>query len=555
MFRLPCSAVPRRSRLLPALLLAIGCGSGTDPDPPSACAGSFPIDLPVGGHEVIDPVVVGDCVTLPAGGSVEAEYLVVVLSANGDESASGASGSFALRVDPGAVAVDRPAAAIRAEGNGAARFHRLLRERERALAHTRPAFSVVSRATGTVVPPVEGTERTFKVCASTACDQFVDVPATARFVGARSAVYLDQTVPPGGYTEAEIDSLGQLFDAHLYPIDTVAFGRESDIDGNGVVAILLSDQVNALSANCASTGQVIVGYFFGLDLTAAPGSNQGEVFYSMVPDPTNALCFGKAFAQRLVGPTFIHEFQHMISYHRHVLLGGGAAEDTWLNEGLSQFAEELGGRQVPNGYCALNNCLNQFATNNLRNASLYLQSPVSAYLVEPGSSGGSLAERGANWLFLRWLADRAPDDSLLGTAVTRALLGADRPGGLTRTGAANVTAAAAVFDPTLAFGTLLGEWHLANYAESVDSLPDATGRLHYASWNLRAAIDVVQPGPYPLRPPSTQGQSLTRSGTLLGGSGDYLRVLQPAGGPVVTLRLTAGNRAVTQPRLAVLRLR
>ena len=79
----------------------------------------------------------------------------------------------------------------------------------------------------------------------------------------------------------------------------------------------------------------------------------------------------------------------------------------------------------------------------------------------------------------------------LGTAVTRALLGADRPGGLTRTAAANVTAVAVVFDPTLAFGTLLGEWHLANYAESVDSLLDATGRLHYASWNLRTAIDVV----------------------------------------------------------------
>ena len=64
----------------------------------------------------------------------------------------------------------------------------------------------------------------------------------------------------------------------------------------------------------------------------------------------------------------IHEFQHMISFNQHVLVRGGNAEETWLNEGLSSFAEELGGRLVPDALCANTDCLTQFSLINLDNA-------------------------------------------------------------------------------------------------------------------------------------------------------------------------------------------
>ena len=73
----------------------------------------------------------------------------------------------------------------------------------------------------------------------------MSVQATAQYVGARSAIFLDDTVPANGYTPADLQTLGTLFDQHLYPIDTTAFGRESDLDGNGVVVILLTDRINA----------------------------------------------------------------------------------------------------------------------------------------------------------------------------------------------------------------------------------------------------------------------------------------------------------------------
>ena len=120
----------------------------------------------------------------------------------------------------------------------------------------------------------------------------------------------------------------------------------------------------------------------------------------------------------------------------------GEAEETWLNEGLSHFAEELGGRLVPDAFCPTTNCLTQYVRDDLSNARDYFNSPESYALVESGTSSGTLPERGANWLFVRWLADQSPTDSVLGTDITRRLNGADSPGGLTITGGQNAAAAA-----------------------------------------------------------------------------------------------------------------
>ncbi len=236
---------------------------------------------------------------------------------------------------------------------------------------------------------------------------------------------MDNAAPAGGYTDTDLDQVKTLFDQYLYPIDTVAFGRESDVDGNGVVIVLLTQLVNALSPDCSTTGRIILGYFFGADLLPPgsnnPGSNDGEVFYGLVPDVNNSRCqVSKEEANSKLPATFIHEFQHMISYNQHVLLRHGSSEDTWLNEGLSHFAEELGGREVPDAQCAPTSCEEEFlGQGDLLNALEYLASPEDFYLIEPGSSTGQLEERGANWLFVRWLADHFGGSTVLGTELTR----------------------------------------------------------------------------------------------------------------------------------------
>jgi hypothetical protein len=552
----------RPLRIAPVLLLAAsaGCGSGdTSPTTTIDCGGVASTALAVGEQAIIDPALQQGCLRLPLAGLQGAEHLIVALSAAGQETANGVQGSFILQATTdtfGPVAVRRPAALAGPAVSAQTSFDVMLRERERGYARDARMKRPVRNGAELRVPPVVGDQRSFKVCQTASCTSFVSVGATAKFVGAHGAIFLDDTVPAGGYTQTDIDSIGTLFEQYLYPIDTTAFGRESDIDGNGVVIALLTDRINALSPNCAQSGQFIAGYFFGLDLLSDPNSNGGEIFYGLVPDPAVPLCFAKDKAQKRLGGTFLHEFQHMISYNRHALLSGGEAEETWLNEGLSHFAEELGGRLVPDAFCPTTNCLTQYARDDLSNARDYLNSPESYALVEAGTSSGTLPERGANWLFVRWLADQSPTDTVLGTDITRRLNGAGSPGGLTTTGGQNAVAAAVLFQPGINFTTLVSQWHLANYAEGRSGFTEPSGRLRYRSWDLAAAFNSLFPAPaYPLRPDSTSGSDYAQGGILRGGSGVHVRIVQPPGGAPVALGLSVKNSGAVQPRYAVVRLR
>ncbi len=155
-------------------------------------------------------------------------------------------------------------------------------------------------------------------CASATADTFVQVPATAVFTGQQVAIFLDDDVPAGGYTQADIDNVGDLFGDHLYGIDTLAFGRESDIDINDQVLVLLSDQVNQLGDCSGSATQAVAGFFFAGDLRRTlPHSNQGEVFYGWVPGACG-ITLGQATT--LLPEVFVHEFQHMINFNQHVLV-------------------------------------------------------------------------------------------------------------------------------------------------------------------------------------------------------------------------------------------
>ena len=534
------------------------CDAGKSSRPSELnCEGAPTVTLAVGDHTVLDPAASDGCIRLAPEG---AEYIVAAVSAAGAETATGVTGSYTIRGgDEGAAAAapSRPTASVQAT-DPSQRFHARLRERERAIASD-PAFHPVSRIhTQAASKPNLGDKRSFKVCQTFGCTGFVDVLATAVYVGSHAAVFLDDTVPAGGYTQAEIDSAGSLFDNYLYPIDTTAFGRESDVDNNGVVMILLSDQVNRLSTTC---GVYVTGYFFGLDLMDDPNSNRGEVFYAMVPNTSGVGCtVPNSFTRRTLAPTLIHEFQHMISYNRHRLLAGGEAENTWLNEGLSLFAEELGGRQVPGAECVggqANSCLTQFIKGDLERAYDYLRNPEATYLVEPGTSSGTLAERGANWLFVRWLADRSTSDSILGTDITRALTGADHPGGVSATGGNNVTAAArSRFDPAADFGMLVGEWQLANCLEGMPAVSDVepTGRLRYRSWNLPAAFSGLVLGPYPLNPHSVPTVPFSLSGLLRAGSGPHIHILSSATPSFLGVSLSTTNAIAVKPRVAVARI-
>jgi hypothetical protein len=432
----------------------------------------------------------------------------------------------------------------------------MLRARERALSESPSAalFDKGRAARSAAVPPVVGEQRTFNVCATRECTTFNEVVSTARVVGQKVAIFLDNAAPAGGYSDPELTDVGNLFDEFLYPIDTLAFGRESDIDGNEVVIVLLTPGVNALSPTCNTTGSVILGYFFGADLlprsSGNPGSNEAEIFYGLVPDPSNPDCdISLGFARSRLPVTFIHEFQHMISFNQHVLVRGGRSEDTWLNEGLSHFAEELGGRLVPNVECPISgSCRQDFMNGNVENAFEYLTSPEDHFLIEPGSSSGELPERGANWLFVRWLVDHFATDSVLGRDLTLRLVAT------TQLGAANVSAQTGAD-----FSVIIPEWQMSNYLDDLAGFSQPAARLRYKTWNLRDPGQTLG-HTYPLVPDVTSGPGYTHTGVLRAGSGRHVLVTQGSSAAAVDLRLTSpsGTEPVSStvdPRIGLVRVR
>ncbi|MHB8838196.1 MAG: hypothetical protein ACYC7F_04515, partial [Gemmatimonadaceae bacterium] len=346
-----------------------------------------------------------------------------------------------------------------------------------------------------------GSTRNFKVITSLEGDKFTTVMGQLRWVGEHLGIYLD-TAASNAYTNDEIDKLGRLFDNELHRTALEWFGPESDLDKNGKVLVFLTPRVNALVAanDCGQFG-FVTGFFYGRDLLPSlPNSNAGEIFYAMVPDPVArySCAHAKSDTQRLVSGTFIHEMQHMVSYFQHVVARGGESEEPWLNEGLSHMAEEMAsklfearfppplGRSTPEQIFP--DSAQAFITPQLLNAFVYLNSTAS-HSVTTYVGSGSLEERGASWLFLRWLGDQKGD------AIFRRLVQTSL------TGVANVEAHAG--EP---FATLFGDFSVALWADSLPDVPRSavSSRYRFLSRNLRQlmAREALVAGfedPFPLK--------------------------------------------------------
>ena len=497
-----------------------------------------------------------------------AEYLLVPQFASG---VPGQTTAFRLGGDTILPAPSAPTPQQLAELSPAERFHTYLRlgdeRRSWGFApETSSAQGLRPQLSTAGSPPGMNSRRVFQVCATTNCSRFDRVVARVRAASAKVVIYVDSLAPAGGLDSTALDSIARLFDQRLYAVDTAAFGRESDIDSNTVVLVLMSNTVNKLvtAQECnLPGGGFIAGFFFGADIDPAfrndSRSNKSEVFYSIVADPAGTLSCAHTAAdvQTFVPVTFIHEFQHMISFNQHVLLRGGTGEVLWLNEGFSHYAEELGGRsyaaspdaQVSNCVSGTTEC--HFYAGDLLNAYSYMDTITKHFLL-PTAGIGTLAERGAAWLFVRYTVDKYAAASTMSAwnALTRSLVGTSQ------TGAQNI--ATVTGDP---FATVVTRWALALYVTDRGGVPP---ELQYDSWNLHAVYAALNarssqfPKVYPLVPTVSAGRDVALTGTLRSGSGIYLRATQAAGDRGFTINFSTPSGAMLNPalvpRLNVIRL-
>src|SRR3989442_137214 len=553
------------SRIGLCSLLAVGCSESTGPLAP--CTPGAPlVSLTAGEYRSADPRPSGSfvlrtvgspgCVAFAANQSgSEIEYLLVPQAATG---MPGGKSSFWLRgATLAASSAPAPAPIAPSVQLGpAARFHEFLRESEQQLYLSNPpTIHPFTAPRVALAPPAQGDIGTFSVCSNLNCTSKTTVTATAKQVGVHIAIFVDNNAPPGGLSDADLLSLRDKFDTLLYVRDTLAFGRETDIDGNTVVIVLMTNAVNEVVSplECSTTG-FVAGYFYGADLIFGQGNN-GEVFYSLVADPSGTLSCAHSVAQvnSLVPVTFIHEFQHMISFGQHYLKRAGAPEVLWLNEGLSHFAEEMGGRR----YLPDTATFCDFVNGDLHNAGQYFSAPQDHYLLATERIG-TLAERSAMWLFVRYLVDQTAASTSLADAdaVTRQL---DQT---TFTGAANVEHVTG-----RPFTETVTHWALANY---VSDLPGFTAppELQYKLWSFRTAYPTLSaacPKPnniplnFPLAPATGPGDVVNLSDTLRAGSGLYFLAQQSAGAAGFTLLFSDGQGFALPdalvPRLNVIRIK
>jgi hypothetical protein len=466
----------------------------------------------------------------------------------------------ALRAPVSSMAVSQPALAG-APGSLQYTFAHSLLARESAGA--RPTIAAARVGANLVVVPPVGSTRSFHV-PSNSTGAFKTVTATLVFVGSNLLLYVDNNAPSNGFTPTQLGNFGTLFDQTFYQLVVNAFGPPSDIDGNGHVIMLMSPVVNGVSpgALCATQGYV-AGFFAPEDLNGSSdaNSNQGEIFYSIVPDPSATASCAHTVDDvgRGVPGTFVHELQHLINFTQHEVVNQTAALASWLDEGMSIVAEELGSEYYENK-CPTPACRSTpsqlfpdssqgFAQSFLFDSYQYALLPDSASITLHSDSDDGFSWRGGAWLLAHYLGDQ------FGTSVYKSL----------ETGPSNgVTAiATATGQP---FPVTFANFGLALYADSFPGLPRTTAPdvNRFKTRNLRqlwARLFVTSNSTtIPLEMPLTLSPITTDTSTYVMSPGtmSFWRLDIPAGQATATIRFANSGggafNATLVPQVAILRL-
>jgi hypothetical protein len=309
----------------------------------------------------------------------------------------------------------------------------------------------------------------------------------------------------------------------------------------------------------------VAGFFEEEDLGGSAGdanSNNGEIFYSIVPDPNGVSSCAHTVADVgfAVPATFMHELQHLISFSQHFVIHNGEPEFGWLDEGMSIVAEELGSlyyeQKCPGTACRTNplqifpDSSQGFVSGFLFDSYAYALRPDTASVTLHDDSDDGFAWRGGDWLLARWLGDQ------FGTGVFKRLEQSPL------TGVANIEAATG--QP---FPSLFANFGLALYSDSLPNVPRTTAPApnRFVTRNVRqlwarvfatSGGDSDFPFAFPIRVASITGDSTAH--TMVPGTSAYYRIDTPTGASSVTIQFASPTgsalSAALRPQIAIFRL-
>ncbi len=509
------------------------------------------LTLSVGQVSLLTDAAAAGCVRLPTGG----DYLVTVQNASTVTGTSmdfqltglggGTTASASLLARAALAVTQVPVADAQAQADWRIRGLERQLQRSAGSGGLAPRAQLAPAAT---VPSV-GDTATFNVLNNLTSNTFTKVKAKVMLVSKHAVIYQDVNVPANGFQTGDFQNFGALFDDPIFPTDSTVFGAPSDIDANGHIVILFTPVVNALSPKGSTS--FVAGFFFGCDLVTVQqcsGSNRAEIFYASVPDPTGSVgpTLSTARILQTTPPVLAHEFTHMIAWNQRVILRGGNSDALWMDEALAHTAEDtVGGVLVNRAVTRADTTLAiSFLSENWRRANDYLPVTASTTLlayVEPGS----LAERGAGWLFLKYLRARFGGGILTKLVQT------------TQSSTDNVTA-----QTNTGWSVLLNDWLVALWADNAPELAGATVDPRYTFPNINLRATLGQPafgGVYKLQPTTEPFTGFTTTGTVVSSTAAYYLVTGSSAAAPLSLSLS-GPRGLpfsgqVVPQIGIMRIR
>jgi hypothetical protein len=258
--------------------------------------------------------------------------------------------------------------------------------------------------------------------------------------------------------------------------------------------------VNALTPRNSTS--YVAGFFFDRDLfpiadtpdfKGCAGSNYGELFYLLAPDPTgtiNGNVRRTGFVDSVTTSVLAHEFQHLINASRRLYVTPNADdfEVTWLNEGLSHIAEELlflheaGLTPRQNldtirirSSAVIRTAFNADMSSNAARYRTFLEKPSEN---SPLRDDDSLETRGATWNLLRYLADRKAGSGGSDAATWQALVNSPK------VGLANLST---VFGSDIA--SKVRDWNVSHYTDDV--VLGVPAEYTQPSWNWHSVFKAL----------------------------------------------------------------
>lgn len=281
------------------------------------------------------------------------------------------------------------------------------------------------------------------------------------------------------------------FSQQSYPAEVAFFGSEwfPGVDNDPRLHIL----------HATGVGSGVAGYYSSADQysrLANPYSNEKEMFY------INLRWLNNSSDYNYYETVLAHEFQHMIHW------ANDRNEETWINEGLSEYAQEVAG----------------YGTDTVF-AGAFINLPDTQLNTWKVDSASNAEHYGSAYLFVNYLTQQYGPDT------TKALVA--QPAN----GVQGVTAALADQGYSADFNAVFADWVIANYLDEPTAL-GLDGVYGYRD------LDLSTP---PLAHTFTDQSTDPHQDTVNNYATDYIRV---EGGGDVTLRFsgqTSTQLANTQP--------